>query len=416
MSTGAFASLPGFLRKLRGVGKTCPRDLALQSLSAYPDAVCNDGSSAAYYFSKGDPTKWLVYLAPGGWCWNEASCRARATKMKALTTSRGLPELRSLTGVFDECRSPAKGYTAAFLHYCTSDAHTGNRRANRSKAKSDLTWSWHFQGRRVVHALVEDLVKRGLGSEANHQLVFGGASAGGRGAMNTIDHLPEILAKAGAKHPVEVVGLFDAGLYTTRPAPLAGGTSFLNQTRQAFDLANMSGQVSGDCVQSYPEEEYKCLFPEHRLPFVKTKYILSHNGYDRYAGIVNLKQFGPTFREKELAWYEQYHTDVLNFLSAVPAASEQNAVFSPGCFAHDITLSPMFWELQAYPGGRGNATNGVSFNQMLGKFLTHTEQPRLVVDRCAGFNCGCRSFIPKISLTMFSEEILESHGGEGEFY
>ena len=40
--------------------------LVVKMLDAYPEAVCNDGTSGGYYFSRGnDPSLWVVYLQGG---------------------------------------------------------------------------------------------------------------------------------------------------------------------------------------------------------------------------------------------------------------------------------------------------------------------------------------------------------------
>ena len=44
--------------------------------SRYLSAVCNDGSTAVYYF-KASPTKsttWVLYLQGGGFCFDDKSC------------------------------------------------------------------------------------------------------------------------------------------------------------------------------------------------------------------------------------------------------------------------------------------------------------------------------------------------------
>ena len=46
----------------------------------YPDALCNDGSSAAYYFRPGEPSGRagvFIYLQGGFWCWDRGSCSRR---------------------------------------------------------------------------------------------------------------------------------------------------------------------------------------------------------------------------------------------------------------------------------------------------------------------------------------------------
>lgn len=53
-------------------------DLTFLSLTDHPTAVCNDGSPAAYYIHKGtDPTRWVVHMQGGWWCWDQYSCQVQ---------------------------------------------------------------------------------------------------------------------------------------------------------------------------------------------------------------------------------------------------------------------------------------------------------------------------------------------------
>ena len=45
-----------------------------------PQAVCNDGTPAAYYLQKGTGSganRWVLYLEGGFWCWDKSSCDLR---------------------------------------------------------------------------------------------------------------------------------------------------------------------------------------------------------------------------------------------------------------------------------------------------------------------------------------------------
>jgi hypothetical protein len=68
-----------------------------------PQAVCNDGSEAAYYFAEAsDPAKtdiWLIWLQGGDMCQEEEACLARAKNSKALTSSEDWPETLDMAGV-----------------------------------------------------------------------------------------------------------------------------------------------------------------------------------------------------------------------------------------------------------------------------------------------------------------------------
>lgn len=92
------------------------------------------------------------------------------------------------------------------MGYCSSDAWVGD------VARSDATFGLAFRGQRIISATLSSLVtNHGLGSTAGQRLLFAGCSAGGRGAMFTIDYVPAILHDLGVRDgDVQLQGLFDS--------------------------------------------------------------------------------------------------------------------------------------------------------------------------------------------------------------
>lgn len=93
--------------------------------SKYPQAVCNDGSSAGYYWRAALPKAlpvWLVFLEGGGWCYSQETCAKRS---QDLTSSTGYPEQTDEEGIFNSSDPRLRDANLAFVKYCTSDAHTG---------------------------------------------------------------------------------------------------------------------------------------------------------------------------------------------------------------------------------------------------------------------------------------------------
>ena len=97
----------------------------------YPEAVCNDGSAAGFYFRKGgsddsgflieDP-QWLVFLEGGGWCWDQASCAQRTGIYPTLMSSTKWTPTKALTGIFspDPLSSPLATANKVYVPYCSS--------------------------------------------------------------------------------------------------------------------------------------------------------------------------------------------------------------------------------------------------------------------------------------------------------
>ena len=75
--------------------------LVIQSLSAHPAAICNDGSPGAYYYHAGsDPNLFVVYLQGGFWCLDEKSCAVRQRFKAAQMSSRNWPASLDSAGIF----------------------------------------------------------------------------------------------------------------------------------------------------------------------------------------------------------------------------------------------------------------------------------------------------------------------------
>jgi hypothetical protein len=68
-------------------------------LSKFPNAVCNDGSPAAYYYKPalsnvGHENIWNVHFEGGNWCTDEESCdfRSRLTRYNAKKIADGVSQ------------------------------------------------------------------------------------------------------------------------------------------------------------------------------------------------------------------------------------------------------------------------------------------------------------------------------------
>jgi hypothetical protein len=200
-----------------------------------PEAVCMDGSPGGFYWAPAttQPDQYVLYLEVrhtachscivgssrppsclqvaivfwarvgqgGGWCYDEASCASRCGKKSAsgtcssaLASTTVWQTTQNMTGLFSSLadKSPLCGANKAYLRYCTGDAHMGNRAASKD------SFGWNFKGQKTIEAALAILVKEhGLGSKPGQTLLFGGGSAGGRGAMANLDFLPGILSGLG---------------------------------------------------------------------------------------------------------------------------------------------------------------------------------------------------------------------------
>eukprot|EP00440_Ansanella_granifera_P054762 gb/GFBE01059367.1/.p1 GENE.gb/GFBE01059367.1/~~gb/GFBE01059367.1/.p1 ORF type:complete len:400 (+),score=85.60 gb/GFBE01059367.1/:1-1200(+) len=354
-------------------------------------AVCMDGSPAGYYWkpaaSEEGKSLWIVYLQGGGWCYDEASCRDRCGSPQApytadnkLCSSKEWPSEMPVVGLFyDESSAKLRDANKVFVHYCTSDAHMGDSSA----------FGWQFRGSRVVQATLKDLVgRRGLGS-AQHQLLFGGGSAGARGAMVHLDFVPSMLGDAA--NNVEVFGFLDSPLYVDMP-PYGGlGTNFPGLaavTEKVHSFANVA-HLGEECAAAYQDAPWKCMFGEYRMPYVRTPYILVASQYDSYQLGVNGIPDAPNSDDqwKYALSFANRVVDIVKSLRAKwPAnATHQNAVFSWSCHNHWTSVDEAGFNKKTCSPG---STMEGAVQQFLG-FVPATTTPSFQwIDTCYGFSCG----------------------------
>lgn len=366
-------------------------------LHDYPLAVCNDGTPAAYYYRPGDPgsRQWLVYLDGEGWCWDAASCSGVWESSHG--TSNSFPRTREelkpradrwlSKGIFDTKRSPLLGAHCAFVKSCSNDAFMGDRApaANVTMLPPEQQNPgnrWYFRGRRIVEAVFEDLRKyTGLGATPDDRVVYGGCSAGARGAMVSLDHVAaSFVGKA------KTVGLLDSGFWVpVQPPDPRLWKSFEFQQRSALEMANATPFLSQPCERVFPgQERWKCLNAAFRLPFVRTPYFLSHSQYDVFGISMNLFGHfmpGVQLNQTQLNFAEDYRAAVLKYLP-FPANGSRTVVFSPACYIHCMNTVERFYTVVA---------NGVKLAELLYWWLnaaSASDATARFLEKCKGFNCG----------------------------
>lgn len=348
-----------------------------------PLAVCADGTDAAYFWKPAtkNSSLWVVDLFGGSWCWDQNSCSGRcpfATDNWVCSNKSYPPEIQE-NGIASD---PELGANVAAVPYCSSDGHMGG----------DATaFGLKFQGRRILQAVLKDLVDRhGLASSSGHIVILSGQSAGGRGAMVNLDFIQGMVAAAGGSTEVGVVGMLDSPLWMDIPNyPNKGGTPLEVMAQGVFNIANVAPHLGPDCAAAYPGSEgWKCIFAQYRMPFIKTPYFLLDSPHDSYQ--VDLRMGGYPQGSAELSYALNYAEQKKSFMRQLHAnqpqgASRQNAIYGWNCYKHAMTLQDQGWNQQNVRG----ITPSLAFRIFLGQ-EPQTDPARLNewLDECDGFNCG----------------------------
>ena len=355
-----------------------PDALSAVSLEQYPLARCNDGSAAQLYWrgatSAGSSHLWIVHLAMGGWCHDGPSCAARRAYSPALTSSISWPSTVRLDGLMNARDPMLRAANKVHVPYCTSDAHMGNASA----------FGMQFRGHEVVRSVLHHLVTvEGLGRAPGHTLLFGGSSAGARGAMVHLDYvsamLSEALGSAGDAR-VRVLGFLDSPLWLdVEPMRDVETPSRAATTRAVYSFARVA-HLGPRCRAAYAAsgDEWKCMFGQYRLRFISTPMIVVASLYDAYLLTKNTRQIPP-----ETPGALGYAAAMANLTAQVVGELDRRrvTVSSPACYGHARALDAEAFNRAYVNGSASNTLDRGTADLLAG--VHH-----FWIDRCDGFGCG----------------------------
>ena len=264
-------------------------------------AACLDGSPYAFYFSgNASSSRWSVYFAGGGWCYNESLCAARA--VSKLGTSTLQPAL-------GECECPYYGpdgapdaaqCNCASLVYCDGASFSGFRPQpwpvagpGRAPSPNNIT-ALTFRGLRNLDSALDYLTTRGLSNAS--ELVVTGGSAGG---LSTFLHADRVAARAprAKVRALPVVGYFldhpEMGMRMGMAETETGGgggapdhryRSSMDYVRRMQNVtAGPAGALSAACVAAYPSDEpWRCFMSPFMQAFVQTPFFMLNSKFDAW--------------------------------------------------------------------------------------------------------------------------------------
>jgi len=255
---------------------------------------------AGYYVREGEDTDlFVINLAGGGACTDEAKCSARNLTRKG-SSAFDLDSKRG-TGLIDTSCDVNPGFCeATHVHvlYCTSDTHRGIR-----EPSDDLTWysDYYFDGHSNFKAIVEILKQeKGLNNNADTKVLLTGISAGGTGALYNVDTLQEMIPKATVK-TAPIAGWFNPGaLPDDLPSifPPSDYTNFKNgeHGNELYDLVQegegqedvweMRDTLPADCLADYVDDtddkSWACYSIHIAYPYIKAPIFAISSQYDSY--------------------------------------------------------------------------------------------------------------------------------------
>ena len=239
-------------------------------------AVCLDGSPPGYYFRQGHDrgaNNWIVHFSGGAWCFDEEACFQRSKT--SLGSSRHLPpHPPALQGILsDDAKVNADFYNwnLVLLCYCDGASFTGYRREPVFVRGEYI----YMRGKRILEVILEELLAGDM--QRAQRVLLTGTSAGSLAVIMHADFIRSRIPKS-----IDVRALSDSG-YFVDIAAVSGDHLIGRHFRKMFYVHNSFMGVDEDCVRFLsPSLSWKCIFPQHAVPFVTTPVFILQSAYDQW--------------------------------------------------------------------------------------------------------------------------------------
>jgi hypothetical protein len=368
----------------------------------FPDALCNDGSGATFYFRpyKGETNrnKWVLNLHGGGTCGSGPSCAARwcscdskekcpfveePTNFSRGTMINAGPPIKDANGIWlrdDPARpNPLGDYNQVVFDYCSSDAWRGSARAvaftaTNPKTGEPATFSLHFLGAKILDANLTTLRQDGVGPltfsqggasvampdlDDADEVVVSGDSAGGSGVITNLDYMSELL-HAKSTRPLKVYGLIDA-VVGPDMSKLDYGAHVAEQVRSYEQLLALSTKSPIDPSARHDascQSWHKANAPGTEAACNDESHVIRHHVTTPFFVRMALRDslISRTYIDQGLRDSAQQPLTVQSWavilqgelakLDQLPSTAEEGAamtrapgVFAPGCTKHDTIHS-----------------------------------------------------------------------------
>jgi hypothetical protein len=395
-------------------GLTAGADLQRYDLdpAVFPDARCNDGTPAVFYFRPGSTplglTRWVIELQGGGGCTNPDGCARRwchvgtnfgETQMTATLAPAGGIQMGGIEYRGTAFANPFNDYNHVFVRYCSSDDWSGRSgplavTAIDPDTGAPVQFQLDFRGADILDSVIA-VLRQTAGAPPVYTLrpgfttpmpdldtadyaVLAGASAGGGGVIHNVDRLAATLTAANPG--VEVQAMIDS-TFAPDPSQLEWSTSSLCasipgctwQDVLALGTA-MYPRHGDDSCQSWhaandPTNAWLCDDTDHVIRNHLTTPMFVRQGQRDMLLSDNLIGYGVSVNTAAglaamtLPLFEELVRDQLDALANVQVTAEERAAittapgtYGPPCPQHDtLETSSRIFDVRIGSAGVGYA-------------------------------------------------------------
>ena len=325
----------------------------LQKAADDRGAVCLDGSAPGYYIERGSGAgvdKWMIHIQGGGWCTSLEACAGRAKTALGSSASFATDRDGILAGydggahgLFSndsDVNPDFYNWNKVYARYCDGASFAGDVELPVQVGSQTI----YFRGRRVLDAVLDDLLDNQGLSRATDFLV-NGCSAGGLSVWTHIDYISGRMPNRARVLGIPECGFF-MDLKTAKGEPK--WTPMYKFVAEMQNVTSPSGNLNQGCLAAYPGAlAWKCFMAQYAAPFVQTPFFAVNSVYDAWQASNILAVEGDCIHDpskcdtSDLAAMEELRTTIVGNLTAAVKDKDDSGFFTYNCathcgeFAHD---------------------------------------------------------------------------------
>ncbi|XP_042048308.1 pectin acetylesterase 11-like isoform X1 [Salvia splendens] len=301
-------------------------------------AVCLDGTPPAYAYSPGfgdGIDNWHVILQGGGWCWDVTECLNRSkndlgSSAKLISKVNGSVTFGGMLEANSTLNPDFYNWNVFKIFYCDGSSFMSD--VEDVDPKYNLT----YRGARIYDAMMDELLRIGMGNAKN--ALLSGGSAGG---LATTLHCDKFQSLFHITTRVKCVS--DSGFFIHGEHFLGADwrESFFYRVVSTHGLTNM---LPTSCTSKFSPT--LCLFPENLVPDIQTPLFLIESAFDAYQiGVTLFPNRSPKWTScihnlmscnwTEIEIMKGFRFILINTLkSAIANSSSRRGYFVHSCYRH----------------------------------------------------------------------------------
>ncbi|XP_042055431.1 pectin acetylesterase 11-like [Salvia splendens] len=370
-------------------------------------AVCLDGSPPAYAHSPGygdGIDNWSVYIQGGAWCQNVDECLARTRTIygSSTVTFKGFAGKKNFDGLYEDnsaVNPDFYNWNTVHIFYCDGSSFMSD------VDKVDPAVNLTYRGARIYNAVMDELLRLGMGNAKN--ALLSGGSAGGLATILHCDKFKTLFADT-----TRVKCLSDSGFFI-HGEHFVGADWRENIFSNVISTHGLTNLLPASCTSKVNPN--LCLFPEYLVQDVKTPLFLIESSFDQYQ-IANhvFRDVTPRWHDctsdltlcnsNEITTMKDFRNTFLStFTNTVADSSSRIGYFVHTCYIHGHIFDKAFSTCSASVGH--NVLDNKSIAQAVGDwYFDRSEFEHMDIFNDLPRNCSFTDWPTLLEMCMAHEK------------